>query len=247
MNRPPAVIAFCDLDDSLVQSAGKLGRTGESGSDDIVLFSSRGKPITVQTLSQRAFYQWLSNTTRFIPTTGRSSKWLGLLDLEFNDYAICTFGGVILTPSLEPEPRWLELMSTESKQSSSTFTQLVELCSAEVRRLEIDARVNVVSDLGIALYVSIKHFHSNSQKMVLFSRFLESQLPAGWRLQIDGPSCAALPPFLGKDKAVSWFLQELAGPQDLILGLGDRNSDLPYMSLADFAIIPLPSCISSSL
>jgi hydroxymethylpyrimidine pyrophosphatase-like HAD family hydrolase len=236
-------IAFCDLDDMLFQSRRK------SDGDDLtpVVFQSNGTPISFQTRQQRALFQLLSATTRLIPTTGRGTKWMQRVKLPFSDYAICSFGAVILTPQGTPDPGWHHLISKQVEQCNQGLTFYRDLAAAESRRLCIDVRMNTAVDQGLELYVTVKHRQRNAEELAQLAVAIESVLQQGWWLHVNGRNMAICPPFLAKEKAVAYFLSELAGPHDLVLGLGDSLSDVGFMSACDFAVSPVNSQIFSSL
>lgn len=236
-------IAFCDLDDMLFQSRRK------SDGDDLtpVVFQSNGKPISFQTPPQRALFNLLAASTRLIPTTGRNTKWMQRVKLPFSDYAICSFGAVIFGPDRVPEPGWHDLISDQATACHLELASYRDQVVAEASRRCIDVRVNTAVDQGLELYVTVKHRQRNAEELAQLAQAIESELQQGWWLHVNGRNMAICPPFLGKEKAVAYFLSQLAGPHDLVLGLGDSLSDVGFMSACDFAVSPVDSQIFSSL
>lgn len=232
----PPVFSFCDLDDTLFRSGRK------AAADDLaraVAFTSKGLPISFQSREQAALYSWLAASSRLIVTTGRSSKWLSRITLPFNDYAICSFGGVILSPDGEPQPDWYSYIQSEVEKTRADLLALRQVCETEASRLCFDVRVKVVKDRGLDLHLSIKHNKRSQDETTSLAVLLREQLPAGWWMHLNGRNMALCPPFLGKDKAVAWFLDHLAGTYGLVLGVGDSLSDLSYMGLGHGAVIPV--------
>ena len=236
-------IAFCDLDDMLFQSRRK------SDGDDLtpVVFQSNGKPISFQTPAQRALFNMLAASTRLIPTTGRGTKWMQRVKLPFSDYAICSFGGVILDRQGTPDSGWHHLISQQVVQCNQGLTFYRDLVVAEAKRLSVDVRVNVAVDQGLELYVTVKHRHRVAEELAELAKAVRLELEHEWWMHVNGRNMTICPPFLGKEKAVAYFLSELAGPHDLVLGLGDSLSDVGFMSACDFAVSPINSQIFSSL
>lgn len=52
--------------------------------------------------------------------------------------------------------------------------------------------------------------------------WLRAEVPAGWRVHLNGNNLAVLPPFLDKAHAVRWFRDHIAGPHPFALGI-DRH------------------------
>ncbi|MBS2005343.1 MAG: trehalose phosphatase, partial [Cyanobacteria bacterium SZAS LIN-5] len=63
----------------------------------------------------------------------------------------------------------------------------------------------------------------------------------------NGNNFALLPPFLSKERAVEYFLRELAPPHDCLIGIGDSRSDLGFMALCDYVVTPTRSQIFAML
>lgn len=236
MVEKPSVISLCDLDDSLFQSARKAGNS--EGAIPVVR-SSSGREIAFQTREQQALSAWLFATSRVIPTTGRSSKWVSRVDLPFADYAICSFGGIILTPEGKPEPRWYSHIENQCRLHQAEMEALAAFCRDTVQSLGFDVRVKISTDQGLPLSISLKHNKRDETETAQLAAVIKEHLPPQWWMHLNGRNMAVCPPFLGKDIAVKWFLAELAGPHDLVVSLGDSLSDLVYMTLSDFALVPV--------
>ena len=236
MVEKPSVISLCDLDDSLFQSARKA--VNSEGAIPVVR-SSSGREIAFQTREQQALSAWLFATTRVIPTTGRSSKWVSRVALPFSDYAICSFGGVILTPEGQPEPRWFAHIEQQCRAYGAEMEALAAICKQEVVRLGYDVRVKISTDQGLPLSISLKHNKRDEAETAALAECIKAHMPTGWWMHLNGRNMAVCPPFLGKDIAVQWFLAEIAGAHDLVVSLGDSLSDLVYMALSDMALVPV--------
>ena len=238
------VISFCDLDDVLFFSERKCPQG--VALKPVVIRSSSGKGYCFQTPAQQALFAMLRRSTRLIPTTGRTSSWLARVQLDFADYKVCSFGGVILAPDSTPVESWRQVMEAASLACQEEMEQLRQAALVESSRRAFDVRVKVQSDFGTRLYLSVKHNRRESSEMAELASVLSGQMPAGWQMHANGRNIALLPPFLGKRKAVNFILEHTTGGDALVFALGDSFSDLEFMSAADFALFPAGSQIAGS-
>ncbi len=237
------VISFCDLDDVLFFSGRKCP---EGVAVTPVVFRSSGKGYCFQTPAQQALFGMLRRTTRLIPTTGRTTSWLTRIKLDFVDYKIGSFGGVILAPDGKPVESWRQAMEAGSLTHSKEMEQLRLAAIVESSTRSFDVRVKVQKDFGTALYLSIKHNRRQASEMSELASVLGERLPAGWQMHANGRNMALLPPFIGKRKAVDWVVENTTTGDALLLALGDSLSDVEFMSAADFAFYPAGSQIAGS-
>jgi len=107
--------------------------------------------------------------------------------------------------------------------------------------------VYIISDAGLPLYVNAKHNGRDETALAVLAAALKEWLPEGWKMHFNGNNLAALPPYLGKDKAVSFYLKELAPAHSFVIGLGDSFTDLCFMGLCDYAMTPTTSQIFQQL
>jgi len=237
------VVLLADIDDSLITAC----RRAPAGGGRAVAVDNKGEVCGFLTPKQAMFFEWITSVAMLVPTTARSSKALRQVSLPFNGYAICSFGGLILTPSGAPEPRWHEQMSREAAGHHESLEQLLDFVRREADQARIDVRCSVVSDCGLDFYLSVKHNQKDGDELTRIEELLMEVLPAGWQRHRNKNNLAALPPYLDKAQAARWFVENIAAPGSLVIGLGDSLSDLPFMSLCDFALMPSASQIFSLL
>jgi len=230
-------LVFVDLDDTLFCSRRK---TPDENAEPIA-YRGDGVALSFMTGRQRAFFEWLSRDAVIVPTTGRNAAALGRVRLRFADHAICSFGGLILRPDGTPEPRWRAHVEEQAKAALPQLGVLLEAIRIEAARSGVDVRARSVADDGLELYLSIKHNADDAEALATLVPFVERQLPPGWRVGLNGNNLAVLPGFLGKEKAVAWFLEQLAAPPTFVLGAGDSFSDAPFLALCDYVLTPAQS------
>jgi hypothetical protein len=230
-------LVFVDLDDTLFCSRRK---TPDENAEPIA-YRADGVALSFMTGRQRSFFEWLSRDAVLVPTTGRNAAALGRVRLRFTDHAICSFGGLMLRPDDSPEPRWRAHIEQEARAALPQLGALLEMIRIEASRAGIDVRARSITDDGLELYLSIKHNADDAAALAALVPFVERHLPAGWRLGLNDNNLAVLPGFLGKEKAVAWYLEHLAAPHAFVLGAGDSFSDAPFLALCDYVLTPAQS------
>jgi len=234
-------LAFLDLDGSVISS--KRGRWGDDQKP--VAFNDEGEPTSFINKQQKALLELLSAYFRLIPATARDVADYRRVKLPFTDYAICSFGAVILTPAGEVEPTWHKQMSERAAAERDNIGRMVELVRATAARLNLDVRVQQMEDAGLSLYVNVKRVGAKEGVLAQLFEAMREHLPAGWWTHANGKNLAFLPALLGKEHAVKWFVENLAGPHGMRIALGDGRTDLGFMALAHMAIAPVNSQIFS--
>lgn len=228
-------ISLIDLDDSIFGSKRKCP-AGAHLSPAAV--DRNGNWHSFLTPQQAAFVDMINAGSLVVPVTAREIDGFRRVKMRFTSYAITSFGAVILTPGGELEPEWHAYI----KEQSDRAAQEVETCLITLKRLAeregVDARVYIISDAGMPLYVNAKHNGRNVDELKTLAFMLNVNLPDGWKLHLNGNNLAAMPAYIGKEYAVDYYLKNLAPPHSFVLGLGDSFTDLGFMGLCDYAITP---------
>jgi hydroxymethylpyrimidine pyrophosphatase-like HAD family hydrolase len=230
------VYVFVDLDDTLFNSDRKAGPDRQR----VAAVDRQGAPLSFQSVRQARFMsQILGNGAVLVPTTGRNEAALRrvVLDVPYS-HAICSFGGLLIGPDGQPEPRWHSLISAGARRERPALEGVVADVARIAAALGADVRHSIVSDAGLGLYVSIKHNSHQQDCLAGVADELGRGLPDGWYLHLNGNNLAAMPGFLGKANAVRWYLEHLGPDATLTVGVGDSFTDLPFMALCDYAITP---------
>jgi len=109
-----------------------------------------------------------------------------------------------------------------------------------------NVRVRLIIDKGIAAYLCVKIRKENDypEKSEQIGKKLNALLCDGMMLHGNGRNFALLPPYASKQLAVNFLKEHMSiTSHDTVFGIGDSNSDLPFMSDSDFLIIPQRSQI----
>jgi hydroxymethylpyrimidine pyrophosphatase-like HAD family hydrolase len=231
-------VFLVDLDDCLITQR----VTGEKAR--LVEPPDNGRPASFQTRKQQLLLDRLRQQAVVIPTTGRSASAFRHIQLGFHSHAICSFGGTILTVDNRFEPGWRKVMQEQIKKHRRTFRDVY-------RSIEVDTEYNpqVISDGGLTLYIRLRHSDqtANEQTLSDAAAELNGRLPEGWRLFRNGIHCCVQPPYIGKEKAVRWYLEHRAPNAELVIGLGDSFTDAAFLGVCDLALLPTDSQLFAAI
>lgn len=233
-------VLFVDLDDTLFHSRRK--RAPGPGTE-AVAWASDGTADSFMTAQQRAFFDWVIEGSEVVPTTGRNVAAYRRVGLPFVGWAICSFGGVILGPDGVSDARWRGRIAPMALAHSPALHALVEAALAASGSVNVRARV--IEDDGLPLYLSVKT--EDEAGLDALASTLREQLPIGWRVHVNARNLAVMPPFLGKEHAVGWFIENVCGPDALVIGAADSLSDAPFLAACDYALLPCPSQLLARL
>ena len=238
----PRPLVFLDLDDTLFQT-----RRKNATAPHVAAVDRAGQPLSFMTDAQAMLAAWLSVAARVVPTTGRNSEALSRVGLDFSNGAICSFGGLIRRADGTPDPEWQALMATHSADHAEALHTLDALLGIYLEMQSLDIRHRVITDAGLDLYLSAKHNAAAWEELEAVADWLRAEVPAGWRVHLNGNNLAVLPPFLDKAHAVRWFRNRIAGPHPFAIGLGDSLSDVEFLLACDIAALPAGAQLAQRL
>jgi hypothetical protein len=151
----------------------------------------------------------------------------------------------VLGPEGRLETRWHDRVAPQALAVKAELDRLTEALRGIAAAHAPGTRVRVIMDQELPLYLSIKHDEPEAVGIVA-ARARALVLPP-WRLWHNDRNLAILPPFLGKEHAVSWLRREVFGAGTLCIGVGDSLSDLPFLAQCDFAMMPSGSQLLRAL
>lgn len=202
-------------------------------------FARDGSPLSYATPRQLSLLQWLSETTWLVPVTARSRDALMRVRIGFTA-AICAHGGVIIGEDGEVDAEWRAYAEAQSAALQPELERLRDLILAEAERRGVALRVRVLAEEELGLYVLAKHEETDEAALHRAVDAMLEAVPAGWTVHRNGNNVALMPPWLGKQHAVTALLPKLRArhPDAPVIGIGDSVTDAPYMALCDFAMMP---------
>lgn len=241
-----------DLDDTIFQTRSKCP-SEELDSLIPAALDRHGNPLSFIRWRQRHFLDWLSASATVIPVTARSVSAFRRVLLPFHHGAIVDFGGVVLKPDGSLDEEWDAGMRRLLMPLGDKLERICEMFKKRSEMLSLDARIRVISDFEMPLYVVAKHSQgSRTALRILHDDYLSSAPNEKWDEQFfvhfNDNNLAIVPRCLGKERAVEYFLKRYAGSEPrLTLGIGDSLSDVPFLSKCDFAVAPGNSQIIRTL
>lgn len=246
---------IADLDGSAFDSGGM----GWGDEPQVVARNSHGEASSVMNRQQRLLLSMLNaGDLTVVPNTARDFHSFKRVQLRFTDHAILSFGAVILSPPADgedfgrPDPEWDAFIRPQSQELARELDYVLSLMHSTAERYGLceSLRMEELGDMGMRLYANAKDRSPDQCSLSLLQEACGECLPAGWWVHRNGHNLALLPPYLGKEKALAWFLRHRAEPEraaGLILGLGDSASDLSFLGNCHYALVPTRSSVVAAL
>lgn len=233
------LILFLDLDDTILQTAPKCP-PGESLIPAAV--DRAGRTLSFMSQGQQRFFDlWVQQAT-IIPVTGRTDDALARVLLPFTSWRITHHGAVIRQPDGHLPPWWHEEVAPRLRKAQSVLEQLADQINADAAaggyRL---SRHSIEQQLT---YLSIKADGDSDALARVRSRLEAAGLPSEVALHHNGNNLALTVTGAQKHHAVCRVLEELAKEGPVVsIGAGDSLTDLPFLQVCDFALVPKHSQI----
>lgn len=225
-NRP---LIFVDLDDTLFQTARKMGDEERFMATVDVDGNANGFMNPVQ----KQFIEWLLETSDVVPVTARSVEAYSRVRIPFAHGAICAHGGVILNPDNVVDPAWNDQMKVELAHVQDRLEALSQQTLAIGADMGISLRGWVVEELELKHYIVTKHNEQDDAVLIVVLEEVRKQgLLEDLYVHGNGNNLAFLPHALRKQRAVEeWIKRDIAlNGERPLLGFGDSISDLGFMT-----------------
>ena len=238
---PNRIFFFSDIDDTLIQTRRKtdfeqstiVGGYTKEGVENSFFYE--GTKLFIDTL--------MDAKITFIPTTARnrdSYQRTIFADDKRIKYVILNFGAMVLIDG-EIDEKWQSHIQKAYAQIIS-IEKLNHLLLDAFKATEVELVVKIIDNF----YISIYNKFNLDDKGVLteVKEILEQFLKEhnDFYLYENDNSFALLPNFLNKKFAVK-YLMDTHKPI-LTLGAGDNSTDLDFMDLTSFRIVPQKVAIS---
>ena len=201
-------------------------------------------PLSFFSSHQKALLSLLEKARAIIiPVTGRTSEDPGQSGLCLSKFFWpFSHGAVVVKPDGGVCEHWLKSVKDQPKDWARVLVSINEQVQKQINSQNLDARTRVIVDRGIPAYVSVKGTPCALSALEPLVR--ESSLG----FHRNGRNLALLPPYACKKRAVEHIKQFLdIEPDDLILGMGDSMTDLPFIRSCHFGVIPVNSQIDREL
>ncbi|MBS3963734.1 MAG: HAD hydrolase family protein [Methylomonas sp.] len=235
-------LVFTDLDDTLFQTLRKCGDHALADLDPRAYLKD-GSIISYATSKQNWLWQWINHQSHVIPVTARSFDALTRVDLPFQAEAILNHGAVILDKNRQINLEWHDYMTNLLPPYAEALADLWHAILAHTHQ-DSALKPRLIEDFGIDWYGVIKHADGDEaaldnlrQSVVMTHDTVTSGL---LYCHFNGNNLAVLPKIIGKAYAVNYLIEYYGKHFDQFttIGIGDSETDLPFMSLCDYAMVP---------
>ena len=236
MHKP---LIFVDLDDTLFQTHRRIQ---PDASFRVATLDVSGQPLSFMKPKQQQLVDWMFHCADVVPVTARSVKSLQRVQLDFKHGAVCTHGGVVLTPSQQIDEEWQAQQKVHLDQLDDLMQQLPNLlqhCAHDFG--EIRTWYETQDQLNIYAVAKQKNL-----EVPLFLKDLVDLLPTSvteqFYIHTNGNNLAIIPHAISKKNAVEYYLKKYDPEQQrVILAFGDSRSDFGFLSSCDWFGMPKSS------
>jgi len=242
-------ILFADLDDTLFQSRRKCP-------DGVPLapmaYLKDGTAHSFATSAQESLLTLMQREMTVIPVTARNADALSRVRLPFAYGAVVNYGGVILDTERRPDEEWLAYSRGLSHDSLPHLHAVSKTVSALASMAGVALRVRIISDFEVPFYVCAKSEEGNESALDTVEPLVRRHCQeGGLRMAVhrNGNNLSVLPHWLDKRHAVERLIGRLRREHGEIVtfGMGDSLSDVAFMSVCDYALVPRASQINARM
>ncbi|MDQ7046945.1 MAG: hypothetical protein Q9M39_04755 [Sulfurovum sp.] len=229
------IFFFSDIDDTLMQTRRKtdftkstvVGAYTKEGEENSFFYE--GTKLFIDTL--------IASNIMFIPTTARNLNSYNRTVFAKNaaiKYVVLNFGGLILVDG-KADREWERKMDM-SYTNIMTMESLCTLLNHKLESVSMKLVIKIIDGFYISIYNKFNLDNKNILKEIKenLKDFLSEH--KDFYLYENDNSFAILPNFLNKKFAVEYLIKN--NNPILTLGAGDNMSDLDFMNLCSFRMIP---------
>jgi hypothetical protein len=232
---PNRIYFFSDIDDTLIQTKRKtdftkntiVGAYNREGAENSFFYE--GTKLFIDTI--------INSGMNFIPTTARNFeayKRTVFYDDVNIQYAILNFGGsIIINNKIDNE--WANIIEKKYNNISS-INSVYEKLIVHLNEVGLNLVVKIIDNFYISIYnkenIDDTNILSQIREVLNFFVIANSQL----YIYENDNSFGILPSFLNKKFAVEYLINK--HNPILTIGAGDNISDLDFMKLTTFKLLP---------
>lgn len=243
------IFLFADLDDTFIQNEKK---TDFSKEPLIGAYNSSNRASSYIYRERKEFLDKIvqSGYFEFVPTTARNlesySRTIFYQNYNF-EHVILNFSGIILNNN-RIDSQWQgEIRNNYFKLPINTFEllQLTERYFYENFDPRYIPEIKSIDNQYVSIYN--RNYHNNIEitkrvGQVVASFVYKNGFNRDFYIYQNGASFGILPNFLNKKRGVEYLINRYKPP--FVLGAGDNVSDLDFMNLADFSLVPKESTLN---
>jgi predicted mannosyl-3-phosphoglycerate phosphatase (HAD superfamily) len=192
---------------------------------------------------REALLDWISAGATVIPVTARSESAYRRVKLDFTEGAILSNGAVILDRDGEEDLAWKRRTEICCRTAQAALEDVARIRSAWDSGGDWTRLLRHERD-GVLLGVTVKsNIEREEDALAILAGFREvvSNMPeiGSVEVHLNGNNLGFVPMGISKRAAVEAMIANRPDLQGRpLVGAGDSVTDLPFMELCDFALIP---------
>ncbi|MCK5726895.1 MAG: hypothetical protein KAH22_08745 [Thiotrichaceae bacterium] len=233
---------FLDLDDTVFQTRRKCDSLEHATP---AAFSLSGEPSSYYLPKQKILLKLLQDHWQIIPTTARTKAAYKRVELGVpcESGAILNHGATILLPNGQEDKQWRATIETQLLKLQPLFSQLKQAIEQYAEQHDLNLLVRIIDEAELEYYVEVRH-HDKKYKVLqdLLTNCIRPLLANSLDCQayLNSNLLSILPNIVNKSHAVNYQLEKLKQQygEIMTMGMGDSQSDAPFIALCDYAMIP---------